>query len=79
VPTRLAFINDGQRLSVYVNGIKDTAEYVLPAGKVFEWGVDDTAKAAIAPWTVNAAGYVKVKNLTWYKDVLTPDQIKKIL
>ena len=79
VPTKLAFINDGQRLSVYVNGIKDTAEYVLPAGKTFMWGTDDTAKAAIAPWTASAAGYVKVKNMTWYNSVLTPDQIKRMV
>jgi hypothetical protein len=79
VPTRLAFVNDGKRMSVYVDGIKDTAEYVLPDGKVFEWGADDTAKAAIAPYTANASGYVKVSNLTWYNVALSPEEIKNVL
>lgn len=78
VPTKLAFVNDGKRMSVYVNGIKDTAEYVLPDGKVFEWGADDSAKAAIAPYTANASGYIKVQNMTWYNAVLTPEQIKAV-
>lgn len=79
VPTRLAFVNDGKRMSVYVDGIKDTAEYVLPDGKTFGWGTDDSAKAAIVPYTANASGYIKVRNMTWYNKVLTPDQIKAVL
>jgi len=79
VPTRLAFVNDGKRMSVYVDGIKDTAEYVLPDGKVFEWGTDDSAKAAIAPYTANASGYIKVSNMKWYNNVLSPEQIKNVV
>jgi len=79
VPTRLAFVNDGKRMSVYVDGIKDTAEYVLPDGKVFEWGADDSAKAAIAPWTASASGYIKVQNMTWHNTVLSPEEIKNVV
>jgi hypothetical protein len=76
--THVAFVNDGTTMSVYFNGTKDSATYSVSSGHTFGWGTDDAAHAAIAPYTANANGYVKVKELYWFNSALSSTQISQL-
>jgi hypothetical protein len=70
----VVFLNDGNKLEVYINGIKDNVIYTKPTSSVFQWGNSDQATSMMPPHN-SVNGYVNMKELYWFNKVLSQDEI----
>jgi hypothetical protein len=75
--THVAFVNDGAKMSVFINGIQDAnTKTIDPAHKCI-WGTNDTLHAAVPPGNA-AAGYLKIKELYLFPMALADADIKTL-